>query len=338
MKAVRIPGPRKVDIIELPSPEIKAGEVLLKIDYVGFCGSDLNTWRGANAMAKPEVIPGHEVSATVAGVGEGVPASFAEGLRVTVNPYTACGCCPSCRAGRPNACEHNETLGVQRDGAMREYLSLPWQKVIPAPGLKPEEVALVEPMSVGFHAVSRAQVTDTDTVMVIGCGMVGLGAVVRSSLRGARVIAADIDPEKLEVANSLGAAWAFDTTAPDFHEKLMEVTGGEGPDVIIEAVGSQYTYHMAVEEVAFAGRLVCIGYAKGEVTLPTSLFVKKELDVRGSRNALPMDFEAVISYLRGASGSVDRLISAVVDPSDAQKALETWDAAPGKVFRILVRI
>ena len=90
--------------------------------------------------------------------------------------------------------------------------------------------------------------------------------------------------------------------------------------------------------MAFAGRLVCIGYAKGEVTLPTSLFVKKELDVRGSRNALPMDFEAVISYLRGASSSVDRLISAVVDPSDAQKALETWDAAPGKVFRILVRI
>lgn len=338
MKAIQIPEPRKVAVIDIPSPEVKPGEILLKIDYVGFCGSDLNTWRGANAMAKPEVIPGHEVSATVAEVGKGVPASFVKGLRVTVNPYTACGHCPSCRAGRPNACEHNETLGVQRDGSMREYLSLPWQKVIPAQGLQPREVALVEPMSVGFHAVSRAQVTDIDTVMVIGCGMVGLGAVVLASLRGARVIAADIDPEKLKVAESLGAAYALDTTAPDFHEKLMEVTGGNGPDVIIEAVGSQFTYHMAVEEVAFAGRLVCIGYAKGEVSLPTSLFVKKELDVRGSRNALPADFEAVISYLKGASGSVDRLISAVVAPEGAQAALEAWDAAPGKVFRILLEI
>lgn len=338
MKALQIPEPRKVAVIDLQKPVPAAGEVLLKIDYVGFCGSDLNTFRGANAMAKPAVIPGHEVSATVAGVGEGVPAAFTEGLRVTVNPYTACGRCSSCRAGRPNACEHNETLGVQRDGAMREYLTLPWQKVIPAPGLQPKEVALVEPMSVGFHAVARAQVSDIDTVMVIGCGMVGLGAVVRASLRGARVIAADIDPEKLEVAKSLGATWAFDSTAPDFHDRLLEVTGGAGPDVIIEAVGSPVTYHMAVEEVAFAGRLICIGYAKSEVSLPTSLFVKKELDVRGSRNAMPSDFEAVIRYLQASTGSVERLISAVVAPDGAQDALEAWNAAPGKVFRILLEI
>lgn len=338
MKALQIPAPRKVAVIDMPSAGLNPGRVLLKVEYVGFCGSDLNTWRGANVMAKPAVIPGHEVSATVADVGEGVPPSFTKGLRVTVNPYTSCGFCPSCRAGRPNACEHNETLGVQRDGAMREYIDLPWQKVIPAPGLQPREVALVEPMSVGFHAVSRAQVTDIDTVMVIGCGMVGLGAVVRASLRGARVIAADIDPEKLEVAKSLGAAYALDTTSADFHEKLMEVTGGNGPDVVIEAVGSQFTYRMAVEEVAFAGRLVCIGYAKGEVSLPTGLFVKKELDVRGSRNALPKDFEAVIAYLRGASGSAGRLISAVVTPDEVQAAMEKWDSAPGKIFRILLKI
>lgn len=338
MKALQIDSVCTATVIDLPVPEPAYGEVLLKIDYVGFCGSDLNTWRGNNLMAKPNVIPGHEVSAVIAKLGEGVPSSLAEGMRVTVNPYTACGVCPSCRAARPNACEHNETLGVQRDGAMREYFSIPWQKVIPAAGLQPEEVALIEPMSVGFHAVARAQVSDIDTVMVIGCGMVGLGAVVRASLRGARVIAADLDPEKLEIARSLGAAYAFDTSAPDFRHRLMEVTGGEGPDVVIEAVGSPATYRLAVETVAFAGRLICIGYAKSDVSLPTALFVKKELDVRGSRNAMPSDFEAVIKYLQGASGSVGGLVSGVVAPEEAQAALERWDAAPGKVFRILVKI
>ena len=221
---------------------------------------------------------------------------------------------------------------------MREYLVLPWQKVIPAPGLQAQEVALVEPMSVGFHAVSRAQVTDIDTVMVIGCGMVGLGAVVRASLRGARVIAADIDPAKLSMARSLGASFTLNSMSPEFHDRLREATDGFGPDVVIEAVGSPATYRMAVEEVAFAGRLVCIGYAKSEVSLPTSLFVKKELDIRGSRNALPSDFEAVIRYLQGASGRVGGLVSGTVSPDEAQSALEAWNAAPGKVFQILVKI
>ena len=338
MKALQIPSPRNAAVIDIPAPAAGRGEVLLKIEYVGFCGSDLNTWRGANAMAKPLVVPGHEVSAVIAAVGEDVPEQFAKGLRVTVNPYTACGICSSCRAGRPNACEHNETLGVQRDGAMREYLVVPWQKVIPASGLPAKTVALVEPMSVGFHAVARARVTDSDTVMVIGCGMVGLGAVVRASLRGARVIAADIDPVKLEIARSLGAEFAFDSTAADFHDRLMDATSGAGPDVVIEAVGSPATYRCAVQEVAFAGRLICIGYAKSEVSLPTGLFVKKELDIRGSRNALPSDFEAVIRYLNGASDRVSGLISDVIRPEDAQCALEKWDAAPGKVFRILVEV
>ena len=116
---------------------------------------------------------------------------------VTLNPYTNCGKCASCRNGRVNACKDNQTLGVQRDGAMKEYIAMPWEKVIPAGLLSTRTCALIEPMSVGFHAVSRAQVTDIDVVLVIGCGMVGMGAIVRSSLRGATVVAADIDDEKL---------------------------------------------------------------------------------------------------------------------------------------------
>ena len=326
-----------MQIVDVPEQEMKAGDVMIRLQYVGFCGSDLNTYLGRNPMVKLPVIPGHEVGAVIEAVGSEVPEGLKPGMVVTVNPYTNCGKCASCRNARPNACQHNETLGVQRNGSMRERLVLPWEKVIPAGLLTPRECALVEPMSVGFHAVSRAQVTDSDVVLVIGCGMVGMGAVVRSALRGATVIAADIDDEKLQLAREMGASYTLNTKTDDVNSRLLEMTSGFGPDVVIEAVGSTPTYQMAVDVVAFTGRVVCIGYAKSEVSFQTKYFVQKELDIRGSRNALPQDFRAVIHYMERRTCPVDRLISSEVSPEEAQKALDEWAAAPGKVFRILTK-
>ena len=337
MKAIQISGERQMNIVNVEEQELKANEVLLRLEYVGFCGSDLNTWLGKNPMVKMPVIPGHEVGAVIERVGADVPEILKAGMVVTCNPYTNCGKCASCRNLRVNACEHNETLGVQRNGAMREYIALPWEKVIPAEGLDTRTCALIEPMSVGFHAVNRAQVTDIDVVVVIGCGMVGMGAIVRSALRGATVIAADIDDEKLALAKEMGASYAINTLTEDVHARLQEITSGFGPDVIIEAVGSPITYNMAVNEVAFTGRVVCIGYAKTEVSFQTKFFVQKELDIRGSRNAQPSDFRAVIHYLQGGNCPVYRLISNVVAPEDAPEAMQQWSEAPGKVFRILVK-
>ena len=323
-------------VIDMAEPQMGDDQVLLKMDYVGFCGSDLNTFRGGNPMVKMPVVPGHEVGATIVRVGSQVPEGLKPGMMVTVNPYTNCGKCASCRNGRVNACQHNETLGVQRWGAMCEYLVLPWEKVIPAGLLTPRTCALIEPMSVGFHAVSRAQVTDIDVVMVIGCGMVGMGAVVRAALRGATVVAADIDDEKLALAREMGASYTINTLTEDVHARLLEITSGFGPDVVIEAVGSIPTYQMAVNEVAFTGRVICIGYAKTEVSFQTKYFVQKELDIRGSRNAQPSDFRAVIHYLERGTCPVDKLISRVVKPEGALEAMQQWTAQPGKVFRILV--
>ena len=337
MKAIQISGERQMEIVSVAEQELKANEVLLRLAYVGFCGSDLNTWLGRNPMVKMPVIPGHEVGAVIEKVGADVPDILKPGMVVTCNPYTNCGKCASCRNGRVNACEDNETLGVQRNGAMREFIALPWEKVIPAGGLDPRTCALIEPMSVGFHAVNRAQVTDIDTVVVIGCGMVGMGAIVRSALRGATVIAADIDDEKLALAKEMGATYAINTKTEDVHARLQEMTGGFGPDVMIEAVGSPVTYNMAVNEVAFTGRVVCIGYAKTEVSFQTKYFVQKELDIRGSRNAQPSDFRAVIHYLERGTCPVDRLISNEVSPEQAPWAMQQWAENPGKVFRILVR-
>ena len=173
--------------------------------------------------------------------------------------------------------------------------------------------------------------------MVIGCGMVGMGAIVRSIQRGATVIAADIDDEKLALASKMGAAYTVNTIKEDVHARLAEITGGAGPDVVIEAVGSAPTYQMAVGEVAFTGRVACIGYAKSDISFTTRFFVQKELDIRGSRNAMPKDFLAVIRYLQRGTCPVDSLISSEVPASGAASAMQTWDAAPGKVFRILVK-
>lgn len=337
MKAVAISGERSVALIEREKPQLHDGEVLLKIHYVGFCGSDLNTYLGKNPMVKLPVVPGHEIAARVEAVGEGVPEEIRPGISCTVNPYTNCGHCSSCRNGHPNACRSNQTLGVQRDGAMCEYIVVPWQKVIVDDALAIRQFALVEPMSVGFHAISRAQVTDIDVVMVIGCGMIGVGAIVRAALRGARVIAVDVDGEKLRLAREFGACEVINSATEDVHARLQEMTGGFGPDVVVEAVGAPVTYRMAVDEVAFTGRVVCIGYAKTETSFETKYFVMKEMDIRGSRNAMPEDFRAVIGYLKRSSADVEKLISGVYAPEQAAEALENWAAHPAKVFRILVK-
>ena len=337
MKAIQIEKERQMSVVDIPAEEMKSNEVLLRLEYVGFCGSDLSTYLGKNPMVRMPVIPGHEVGAVIEKVGADVPEGLKPGMTVTVNPYTNCGKCASCSNNRVNACQHNETLGVQRNGAMRELIALPWEKIIPAGELSPRTCALIEPMSVGFHAVSRAQVTDIDTVAVIGCGMVGMGAIVRSVQRGATVIAADIDDEKLAIAREMGASYTVNTITEDVHARLQEITSGFGPDVMIEAVGSPVTYNMAVNEVAFTGRVICIGYAKTEVSFQTKFFVQKELDIRGSRNAQPSDFRAVIRYLERGTCPIDRLISAEVTPEDAPEAMQQWAENPGKVFRILVK-
>lgn len=336
MKALQIPSLQTIQVVDLPKPVAGPGEVLLNLKYVGFCGSDLNTFLGRNAMAKPQVIPGHEIGAVIEALGEGCPADLQVGQTVTVNPYTNCGHCASCRNGRYNACQNNETLGVQRDGAMREYIALPWQKIIPVKNVSMRDAALIEPMSVGFHAVSRGQVSDIDIVLVMGCGMVGLGAIIRSVQRGATVIAVDLSQEKLDLAIKAGATYGINSTKENILEKVMEYTDGMGADVVIEAVGSPITYVSAIDAVSFTGRVVCIGYAKSDVSFQTKYFVQKELDIRGSRNATPDDFRAVLHFMQQTRLEMDPFVSGVIRPEEAQQAMEAWAANPGQVFRILV--
>ncbi len=338
MKALYLEQPGRMVIGEAARPEPKANEVLLRVRMVGLCGSDVNSFRGKNPMVSFPRIPGHEIAATIEAAGAEVPASFAPGMDVTLSPYTACGTCPSCRRGRFNACRTNQTLGVQRDGALTEYITAPWTKLVPAPKLSLRELCLVEPLTVGFHAARRGEVTAGDTVAVLGAGTVGLGAIASSAHRGARVIAVDIDDAKLALARKAGATDTVNSKNEPIVDALLRLTGGDGPDVVIEAVGTPDTFRAAVEAVAFTGRVVYIGYAKEPVTYETRLFVQKELDIRGSRNAVPEDFREVVEVLTRGAFPVEETITCVVPLEQTGEVLEQWSANPGAFSKILVNV
>jgi len=339
MKAFFIDKPGSFSFGKTEMPEIKTGEVLLKIERIGFCGSDLTTFRGQNPMVSYPRIPGHEIAATIAEVGPEVPAWLRPELLVTVVPYTTCGQCTACRANRPNACKLNQTLGVQRDGALTEYISVPWQKVLHSPKLKPADYALVEPLSVGFHAVERGRVAAPNTVAVFGAGMIGLGAIAGAALRKkARVIAIDLDDQKLALARAAGAVEVINSKNENLHERLLELTNGDGPQVIIEAVGLAETFVAAIQEVCFAGRVVYIGYAKNPVSYETKFFVMKELDILGSRNALPEDFQNVIEVLESGLYPVSKTITGTVPFGQAGEALAGWSQNPATTTKIHVTV
>jgi threonine dehydrogenase-like Zn-dependent dehydrogenase len=335
MKALQINEVRRTKIVDLEKPKPSSGEVLLKIEQVGFCGSDLSTFLGKNPLVQLPRIPGHEIAALIEDIGPEVPGHLTKSEAVTVVPYTNCGHCSSCLRGNFNSCRYNQTLGVQRDGALAQYLAVPWTKLVPADGLPRAKLILVEPLSVGFHAVERGRITDSDTVAVFGCGMIGIGAVIRAHLRGATVITIDVDDQKLDTARALGSEHTVHALNENLQEALSELTAGHGPDVVIEAVGSPLTYRSAVEAVSFSGRVICIGYAKEDAQLPTHLFVQKELDIHGSRNATQLDFMAARKFLQKTDFPVEKLISRQVDLNQAQDALQYWAENPGKIIKIV---
>lgn len=336
MKALMIAGEQSCTFKDVDQPTPGEGEVLVAVRHVALCGSDLNTFKGLNPLVSLPRIPGHEIGGEIAAVGAGVPAEMTVGSRCVVMPYTSCGVCPSCRRGRVNACKGNKTLGVQQDGGLAEYIVCKHEKIILNNTLAPLHLALVEPMSVGFHAVNRGRVTETDTVVVIGCGMIGMGAIAGAAFRGARVIAVDVGPAKLPIARAHGAAEVIDASVEDVNARVAELTNGDGPDVVIEAVGLPATFTQAIDMVAFTGRVVYIGYAKQPVTYATQLFNLKELDIMGSRNAMIDDFKAVISYLEGLKTPPDDLITKVFPFEEADKALPYWVANRESTLKLVV--
>jgi len=334
MKAIVLEGPGKASMQDVPEPQRGDGEVLLQVRKIGLCGSDLNSYRGRNSLVTYPRILGHEIAATVKESGSN---EWPVGTNVTLSPYRGCGRCAACERGRPNACKDNETLGVQRDGALTEFIAAPAEKLFRA-DLSLKELCLVEPLTVGFHAVGRGRVAAGDVVAVFGCGGVGLGAIAGAAFKGARVIGIDVDDAKLETAQRAGAAEGINSKKSDVHERLAGLTKGRGPDAIIEAIGLPATYRSAVEEVAYTGRVVYIGWAKEQVAYETRPFVHKELDIMGSRNAMPEDFREVIRMLEAKRFPVEEAVTHTVRIDEAPAILDAWNREPERFTKIMVDV
>ena len=324
-RALRIEKENVTRFHDVPLGAPGEGEVRVSVRHVGLCGSDLNTFRGLNPLVQLPRIPGHEIGGEIVAAGPGVSADYAVGKRVIVMPYTSCGKCASCRKGRVNACRYNRTLGVQQDGGLAEEINVPAEKLILNETLAPRHLALVEPLSVGFHAVGRGRVTADDTVAVIGCGMIGMGVLIGAVARGARVIAIDPSEEKRSLAMRFGAAHALPAGGEEVVAEINRLTGDDGVDVAFEAVGLPATFTQAVDLAGFSGRVVYVGYSKAPVTYQTQFFNLKELDIMGSRNATLDDFHAVIEHLETIGAAADALISKVFPFDEAEAALPYWD-------------
>ncbi|MFM9911612.1 MAG: alcohol dehydrogenase catalytic domain-containing protein, partial [Chitinophagaceae bacterium] len=240
-KAVLLQKPFSIATIETVSPVMGDEEVLLRIEFIGLCGTDMSSYKGTMSLVSYPRVPGHEVGAVIIDKGIKVPAHFSIGDQVTVNPYSSCGKCPACLLERFNTCQYNQTLGVQREGAMQQFFSLSYHKVYQSKNLSLQQLALVEPLSVGYHASERASVTAVDTVLIIGCGVIGIGVIIACLKKGATVIAADISDEKLSFIKQFGVLHVINTTTQTLVAEINELTNDNGVNVVFEAVGSATT-------------------------------------------------------------------------------------------------
>lgn len=337
MRYVCIPAPGKVELRERDAPAPAAGEVLLRLRYGGICGSDVGTFKGSFLYARYPRIPGHELSAEVVCAGPG-GEGLAPGTMVTINPYFNCGRCYSCRRGHVNCCTQNQTLGAQRDGGFQELLAVPVGRVYDGRGLAARALALVEPYCIGHHAVKRARVAPGERVLVVGAGTIGLFAAVDAKLAGAEVHVADVVPRKLALAERLGVDGTFVARDDgDFTHRVRQVTGGDGFDVCVEAVGLPSTFQRCLEAAAHRARVVIIGIGKQSHDFRYAILQTKELDVLGSRNALREDFLEVIELARSGRVDLPAVVSDEYGLDEAERAFQELAASAGEKHKVMVR-
>ena len=336
MRAIEITKPGEVRIIEKEKPVPGAGEALLKVLYGGICGADVASYTGNQPFTTYPRIPGHEFSAGIVSLPEDA-RGFSVGETVTCNPYFNCGKCYACRRGLVNACHDNQTMGVQRDGAFQEYITMPVERLIHGKGLSAAQLALIEPFSISCHALSRAQVKAGDRMLIMGAGPIGLFALIRARSIGAKVLIADMLESRLSLAKEYGALRTVNVKTEDLHASCGEFTEGEGFDVCVEACGAPETFLNCISEAAHGANIILIGNGKRETTFVHSVLLKKELNVFGSRNAFTRDFETLIDLVSEGKADVMKMVSGIFDMENAHEAFERLKNNDGTLAKLLIR-
>lgn len=346
MKSIYINAPGDVTINETEMPVRKPDEALLKILYGGICGSDLGSYNGTFAYFDYPRVPGHELSAVIVEVDEN-DLGLKPGMVVTCNPYFNCGSCYSCRRGVVNACMNNQTMGCQRDGGFREYITMPMERIYDGKGIDPKVLAAIEPFCISYHGVQQADIHPGDKILVVGAGTIGVLAAVAAKAQGAQVWIADISQTKLDYAqNAYGfAGTILNSDDAALEQATREVTGttvingqnvAHGFDVCIEAVGLPSTFQNCIDAVAFGGRVVLIGVGKKNLDFNFTAIQKKELTICGSRNALKKDFLELIDLVSRNEVDLSKIITNTYRFEDAPQAFADFKANGSHMLKVVL--
>jgi len=280
------------------TPVAGKNETLLRIKRIGICGTDLHAFEGTQPYFQYPRILGHELAAEIITTeAEG----FTAGEAVTIIPYFNCGTCVACRKGKPNCCAKINVCGVHVDGGMREYLVVPDYSLVKSEGLSWDELALVEPLAIGAHAIRRAAVEKDDFVLVLGAGPIGLGTMEFARIAGAKVIAMDINPQRLAFCKEkLGVAHTVNALDADVAEQIKNITNGDMADVVIDCTGNLKAINGMINYLAHGGRAVLVGLQKEDFAFNHPEFHKRESTLMSSRNATREDFIHVVQSMKNA--------------------------------------
>ncbi|MFV8342409.1 zinc-binding alcohol dehydrogenase family protein [Flavobacterium sp. XS2P39] len=336
MKYIVCEKPHEFKLKEKPMPVRKDGEVLLKIRKIGVCGTDIHAFGGTQPYFEYPRILGHELAAEYI---EGEAQGYKQGDKVTFIPYFHCGECVACRNGLTNCCAKIKVFGVHIDGGMAQYITVPEQYLLHGEGLDYDQLALVEPLAIAAHGVRRAAVNSNDTVLIMGAGPIGIGLIQFAKIAGAKVIAMDINEYRLRFCKEeLNADATINPANEDVTARLMEITNGDMPTVVIDATGNRNVMNSAFNYIAHGGRFVLVGLQKGELSFSHPDFHKRESTLMSSRNATKDDFLYVMECLKNGKIDPKKYITHRADFTEMITEFEKWIDPKNNVIKALIEL
>jgi L-iditol 2-dehydrogenase len=341
MKALVLEDYKRLELREVPPPPLSANDVLVSVKACGICGSDVHGFDGSTGRRRPPIIMGHEASGTIQQVGDKV-TSWRAGDRVTFDSTIYCNACDACRAGQINLCVNRRVFGVsceayRQNGAFAEFVAVPQHLLLRLPdSLDYRHAAMVEPLSIAFHAVRRAKAATGSTAVVVGAGIIGLLVVQALRLQGCRqIVAVDIAPDKLEVAKSVGATAIVNSAAANAIESIRSLTDGKGADVAFEAVGIAPTIDLAIRSVRDAGSVALIGNVSPQTSIPLQIVVGRELTLYGSCASCG-EYPACLEAIARRDIQIDPLITATAPLADGPEWFDRLYAKEPGLLKVIL--
>ena len=334
MKAVRIVKPNDLRVVDEPKPVLdEENNVLIRMTSAGICGSDVGIYHGTNAAATYPRIIGHEIVGVVEETGEGVTRVKA-GDRVIVDQVNACGKCWACRHGRPNVCGNLKVRGVHIDGGYRQWIAVQEDKCYLLPDeISDRDAIMIEPTTIAIQSCSRAELTEEDTLLIIGAGALGSSILKIARLKCPNIIVADVVDEKLDEALQNGAKWKINSMKEDLEKRVREITDGYGTTVTIDAACVKDSLLNALKVTGNAGRVIPMGFSVADTIVNQFLITSKELDVRGSR-LQNRKFGEAIELIRSGRLDLNGTVSHTFRLTDAQKAFDFVDSRDPSIRKI----